>query len=85
VGKTVDSTDITCYIVVKNRPYAQVLEEQRSSGTVTSYVYGDTLLSQATSGMAHYYVYDGMHSVRALRGRFKSFALSRMMLKKTNL
>jgi YD repeat-containing protein len=74
VGKTVNGTDVTRYVVDKNRPYAQVLEEQRSSGTVTSYVYGDTLLSQATgpstgSGQAsipHYYLYDGMHSVRGL-------------------
>ena len=43
IGRTVNGTEITSYVVDKNRPYAQVLEEEHlsdSSGNITdSYVY----------------------------------------------
>jgi hypothetical protein len=57
------------YVVDKNRPYAQVLEEQHTRGglsATTSYVYGDTLISAATEGSTHYYHTDGLGSVRHL-------------------
>ncbi len=69
VGKTINGTDVFKYVVDKNRPYAQVLEEQRTQGAlsaVTNYVYGDDLLSQTTDGVTHYYQYDGLGSTRAL-------------------
>jgi RHS repeat-associated protein len=69
VGKTINGTDVTTYIVDKNRPYAQVLEEQWTNGTLNAtagYVYGDALLSRTTNGTTHYYLYDGMGSVRGL-------------------
>ncbi len=69
MGKTINGTDVFTYVVDKNRPYAQVLEEQRTQGALsatTSYVYGDDLLSRTTDGMTHYYQYDGLGSTRAL-------------------
>ncbi|MCP4288363.1 MAG: RHS repeat-associated core domain-containing protein, partial [Gammaproteobacteria bacterium] len=69
VGKTINGTDVFKYVVDTNRPYAQVLEEQRTQGAfsaTTHYVYGDDLLSQTTDGVTHYYQYDGLGSTRAL-------------------
>lgn len=69
VGKTINGTDVTTYLVDKNRPYAQVLEEQRTNGplsAVAQYVYGHGLVSQSIDRMKHYYHYDGFHSTRAL-------------------
>ncbi|MCP4284708.1 MAG: RHS repeat-associated core domain-containing protein, partial [Gammaproteobacteria bacterium] len=69
VGKTINGTDAFTYVVDTNRPYAQVLEEQRTQGAlsaVTCYVYGDDLLSRTTNGVTHYYQYDGLGSARAL-------------------
>ncbi|MCP4286515.1 MAG: RHS repeat-associated core domain-containing protein, partial [Gammaproteobacteria bacterium] len=69
VGKTINGTDVITYIVDKNRPYAQVLEEQRTQSAlsaVTNYVYGDDLLSQTTDGVTHYYQYDVLGSTRSL-------------------
>jgi hypothetical protein len=63
VGKTVNGTDATTYVVDKNRPYAQVLEAQRRSG-VTSYVYGDDVPSQSTGNVPYYYLYEGLGSVQ---------------------
>jgi RHS repeat-associated protein len=68
-GKTINGTDVTKYIVDKNRPYAQVLEEQWTNGALsatTSYVYGDALLSRTSNGTPHFYHYDGMGSTRTL-------------------
>ena len=70
IGKTVNGTEITTYVVDKNRPYAQVLEEEHlnvglSAGT--SYVYGDALISGTIDGtLTQYYHADGLGSVRCL-------------------
>ncbi len=69
VEKTINGTDAFKYVVDKNRPYVQVLEEQRTQGVlsaVTNYAYGDDLLSRTTNGVTHYYQYDGLGSTRAL-------------------
>ncbi|MCP4375757.1 MAG: hypothetical protein GY794_06225 [bacterium] len=70
IGKTINGTDITTYVVDKNRPYAQVLEEEHLRGglsAVTSYVYGDGLISGTIDGtLTQYYHTDGMGSVRGL-------------------
>jgi RHS repeat-associated protein len=53
----------------KNVPYAQVLEERWTRGGqtgVTSYVYGDDLISHTTNGVPHDYLADGLGSTRAL-------------------
>jgi len=65
-GQDVDGT-ITNYLVDKNRPYAQVLEETGNlGGLIASYVYGDDLISQDRTGGVSYYHYDGLGSTRAL-------------------
>ncbi len=64
-----NGTDVTRYVVDKNLPYAQVLADQWTRGSlngVTRYTYGDALLSQSTSGISQYYLYDGLGSVRGL-------------------
>jgi RHS repeat-associated protein len=67
VQKTVDGTDITNYLVDKNRDYAQVLEERNDVGSLeVSYVHGDDLISQQRGGVTSYYHYDGQMSTRAL-------------------
>lgn len=64
-AKTVDGHR-TGYLVDKNRPYAQVLEEYDDTGILqASYVYGDDLISQAR-GAVSYYLYDGQLSTRQL-------------------
>ncbi|MCP4107562.1 MAG: PKD domain-containing protein, partial [Desulfobacteraceae bacterium] len=58
---------ITQYLVDKNRPYAQVLEERDSFDQLAvSYIYGDDLVSQHREGSAYYYLYDGQMSARQL-------------------
>ncbi|MCP4111829.1 MAG: hypothetical protein GY749_40935, partial [Desulfobacteraceae bacterium] len=59
---------VTNYLVDKNRPYAQVLEERNGIGEVTVfYIYGDDLISQHTDNAeTYYYLYDGHMSVRML-------------------
>ena len=69
IGKTINGTEVVQYVVDKNRPYAQVLEETHTRGglsATTSYVYGDALISAATEGSTHYYHTDGLGSVRHL-------------------
>ena len=69
IGKTINGTEVVQYVVDKNRPYAQVLEEQHTRGglsATTSYIYGDALVSAATEGSTHYYHTDGLGSVRHL-------------------
>ncbi len=57
----------TIFLVDKNRPYAQVLEERDgSSSLIVSYVHGDDLISQNRSGDVSYYHYDGQMSTRNL-------------------
>ncbi len=53
IGNTINGTEVVQYVVDKNRPYAQVLEEEHTRGglsATTSYVYGDALISAATEG-----------------------------------
>ena len=67
VQKTVDGTNVTNYLVDKNRDYAQVLEERDGVDTlIVSYIYGDDLISQNRSGSVSYYHYDGQMSTRVL-------------------
>jgi RHS repeat-associated protein len=69
IGKTINDTEVVQYVVDKNRPYAQVLEEEHTRGglsATTSYVYGDALISAATEGSTHYYHTDGLGSMRHL-------------------
>ena len=59
----------TRYLVDENRPYAQVLEEYSSNGTVqASYVYGGALdlISQTRGGTESIYLRDGHSGVRQL-------------------
>lgn len=68
VGKNVDGTEITKYLVDENRDYAQVLEERDGSdgSLVADYFYGDDLISQDRNGTKNYYHYDGQMSTRKL-------------------
>jgi RHS repeat-associated protein len=55
------------YLVDKNRPYSQVLEERDAAGKlIVDYVYGDGLISQTRDGGTSYYHYDGQMSTRKL-------------------
>lgn len=72
VSKTLDpqgTPDETRFLVDKNRPYAQVLEEYTPGGIIkVSYVHGLDLISQkrpAETGKSFYHV-DGLGSTRAL-------------------
>ena len=71
IGKTINGTEVITYIVDKNRPYAQVIEERHThpnpsqDGNI-SYVYGDALIAAATAGATQYYHADGMGSMRGL-------------------
>lgn len=67
VGKTINGSESIDYLVDKNRPYAQVLEERdATSDLLVRYVYGDDLISQHRAGIQRYYQYDGLGSTRAL-------------------
>jgi RHS repeat-associated protein len=69
VSKTVASVTTT-YLVADDNPtgYAQVLEEDDSTGGMRQYIYGLNLISRldVSTGQSIYYVYDGHGSVRAL-------------------
>ena len=58
----------TTYLVDRNMPFQQVLEERDGAGTVTaSYVYLDDLVAAAFAGVGtRFYVYDGQMSTRHL-------------------
>ena len=69
VSKTIDGTDEVKYLVDANRPYAQVIEEEWTSGglsATTNYVYGHGLVSQSIDGVNRFYHYDGFHNTRSL-------------------
>ncbi len=67
VRRTVDGTNVTTYVVDRNRRFAQVLEERDGTGgLLAQYVYGDDLISQKRGGATRYYHYDGQMSTRAL-------------------
>lgn len=54
------------FLVDKNRPYAQVLEESINSNLVAFYSYGHDLISQQRSEHLSYYQVDGLGSTRIL-------------------
>lgn len=57
-------------MVDKNRPYVQILKEERTNGMprpATHHVYGNELISKTTEDITHYYHADGVgSSVRGL-------------------
>ncbi|NEQ99517.1 MAG: hypothetical protein F6K30_22905 [Cyanothece sp. SIO2G6] len=65
VSSTVDGVT-TDYLIDKNQPYAQVLEEFRSGDLETFYVYGHDLISQERNGEQDVYHVDGLGSTRGL-------------------
>jgi len=56
----------TEYLVDKNLPYAQVLEELVNDSAIASYVYGLDLISQERGNADSYYLVDGLGSTRGL-------------------
>jgi len=56
----------THYLLDKNRPYAQVLEEYVAGELEVRYVYGHDLISQETEGETAFYQVDGLGSTRGL-------------------
>jgi len=65
VSATVDG-ETTNFLVDKNRPYAQVLEEFTSEQLQAFYVYGRDLISQIRNAEQGFYQVDGLGSTRAL-------------------
>ena len=65
VSTTVDGVTTT-YLVDKNRPYAQVLEEFTSEQLQAFYVYGHDLISQTRNTEQDFYLVDGLGSTRGL-------------------
>ena len=63
------------FLVDKNRPYAQVLEEtDDTSSLIVDYVYGDDLISQHRGGGDYFYLYDGQMSTRQLTNDIEDVA-----------
>jgi RHS repeat-associated protein len=56
----------TEYLLDKNQPYAQVLEEFTSDALVAYYVYGHDLISQERGQETSFYQVDGLGSTRVL-------------------
>ncbi|MCL1475329.1 RHS repeat-associated core domain-containing protein [Argonema antarcticum] len=56
----------TEFLVDKNLPYAQVLEERVNNGLTASYVYGNDLISQQRGSEKSFYLVDGLGSTRGL-------------------
>ena len=65
VSKTVNGVTIE-YLVDKNLPYAQVLEESVNDALTASYVYGLDLIRQERGVNNSYYLVDGLGSTRGL-------------------
>ena len=69
-GRRVESTQaggVTRFLVDRNRPFAQVLEERTDDGTLmVSYEYGKDLIRQQRGGASRVYLYDGLGSTRQL-------------------
>jgi RHS repeat-associated protein len=64
---TIANGEETRYLVDRNRPHAQVLEEYAPDGAVQAfYVYGKDLISQSRDGTQSFYHVDGLGSTRAL-------------------
>ncbi|OKH29945.1 hypothetical protein NIES2119_31740 [[Phormidium ambiguum] IAM M-71] len=65
VSSTVNGVK-TEFLVDKNLPYAQVLEERVNNGLVAGYVYGNDLISQQRGTEKSFYLVDGLGSTRGL-------------------
>ena len=66
VSQTVDGAE-TRFLLDKNRPFSQVLEEYTPGGILlASYVHGLDLVSQNREGVKSFYHVDGLGSTRAL-------------------
>jgi RHS repeat-associated protein len=66
IQKTVDGIAVN-YLVDKNLPYAQVLEERNAAKSLlASYVHGLDLISMKRGTKSSFYHYDGLGSTRAL-------------------
>ena len=65
VSSTVNGVK-TEFLVDKNLPYAQVLEELVNDSAIASYVYGLDLISQERGNADSYYLVDGLGSTRGL-------------------
>nr|WP_275994432.1 RHS repeat-associated core domain-containing protein [Argonema antarcticum] len=65
VSSTVNGVK-TEYLVDKNLPYAQVLEERVNNGLTAGYVYGNDLISQQRGSEKSFYLVDGLGSTRGL-------------------
>ncbi|MBZ8178549.1 RHS repeat-associated core domain-containing protein [Oscillatoria salina] len=65
VSSTVNG-ETTEYLIDKNRPYAQVLEEFSTVELQAFYVYGHDLISQSRNGEKDLYQVDGLGSTRVL-------------------
>ncbi|MCL1475928.1 RHS repeat domain-containing protein, partial [Argonema antarcticum] len=65
VSSTVNGVK-TEYLVDKNLPYAQVLEERVNNGLTAGYVYGLDLISQQRGSEKSFYLVDGLGSTRGL-------------------
>ena len=65
VSSTVNG-ETTSFLLDKNRPYAQVLEEFTSDALVAYYVYGHDLISQERGEETSFYQVDGLGSTRVL-------------------
>jgi RHS repeat-associated protein len=65
--ESVSGAEITRFVVDKNRPFAEVLEERDGAGMlVFDYVHGADLIGQNSASGTSYYIFDGGRSVRAL-------------------
>ncbi|MFH1807262.1 MAG: RHS repeat-associated core domain-containing protein [Pseudomonadota bacterium] len=65
--KVVNASDVTGFLVDKNRQYGQVLVESDWLGsTLASYVHANDLVSIERSGAGSFYLVDGQLSTRAL-------------------
>ena len=64
-SKTVNGVT-TEFLVDKNLPYAQVLEELVNDSAIASYVHGLDLISQERGNVDSYYLVDGLGSTRGL-------------------
>jgi len=65
VSSTING-ETTDFLIDKNRPYAQVLEEFTSDQLQAFYVYGHDLISQTRNTEQDFYQVDGLGSTRAL-------------------
>ena len=66
VEKSVDS-NVTKFLLDKNRDYAQVLEESNGADSLlVRYQYGDDLISQKRDSLTYFYHTDGQLSTRQL-------------------